>query len=72
MIKKSIIATIIILLFPFNCFAMKVGVVSDIHAGFKGIRKSGTSVVYPRKGVDYFEKAVVEGKVQFLNLMNID
>jgi predicted phosphodiesterase len=69
MIKKSIIATIIILLFPFNCFAMKVGVVSDIHAGFKGIRKSGTSVVYPRKGVDYFEKAVVEMKKNGVELV---
>jgi len=54
---------------PLNCcFALDIGVVADIHAGKQRKRDTGTNVLYPRKGVGYFEKAVkrMRGKVDLI------
>lgn len=60
----KILLTIAVLLIPFNAFAFKAGVVSDLHLGKKSTRKAGTSIVYPKKALKYFERAVKEMKLQ--------
>lgn len=49
--------------------ALSVGVITDIHAGGKKTRKSGTSVVYPKKAVQYFERAVQEMQKKDVDLI---
>lgn len=58
-----------IALFPLQSFALNIGVVSDIHAGNKKTRKSGSSIVYPSKAVSYFEKAVKQMKGKGVDLI---
>jgi len=67
--KKLICAVIVATLMPINCFAMKVGVISDIHAGSKSKRKAGSSVIYPKKAVSYFERALKEMKFEGVELI---
>ena len=58
---KRCLTTVILgalILFPAQCGALKVGIVSDIHAGKQKKRTAGTSVIYPKKAVRYFERAV--------------
>jgi predicted phosphodiesterase len=64
-----IIGAILMLMFRASiCNAMEVGVIADIHAGKEGKRKAGSSIVYPKLAINYFEKALKEmqGKVDIV------
>jgi predicted phosphodiesterase len=66
---KKLILLAILILFPLQAFAFKAGIISDIHAGKLSKRKSGSSIVYPRKAVQYFERAVKEMKLKGVELI---
>jgi predicted phosphodiesterase len=66
---KKIFLAIISILIPLNCFAMKIGVLADIHAGSKKTHKSGSSTTYPKKAMGYFETALKRMKAQGVELI---
>lgn len=67
--KKKLLLLAIVVILPFQCFAFSVGIVSDVHAGKKKIRKAGSSVTYPKKAVSYFATAVRQMKSQGVDLI---
>jgi predicted phosphodiesterase len=48
---------------------MSVGIVTDLHLGNKSTRKSGQSIVYPRRALAYFDRAVGEMKAKGVDLV---